>query len=110
MAYSGKQPIGTMLVQAGKLDEDQLQKGLQKQKEDDGYIGQTFIDMGFIDPKELNKYISYQLKIPYLQLGYFKIDDTLMDLFPERLVRKQKMLPLLIFLEILSHHLLNRHC
>ena len=50
-----------MLVQAGKLDEDQLQKGLQKQKEDDGYIGQTFIDMGFIDPKELNKYISYQL-------------------------------------------------
>ena len=60
-----------MLVQAGKLDEDQLQKGLQKQKEDDGYIGQTFIDMGFIDPKELNKYISYQLKIPYLQLGYF---------------------------------------
>ena len=94
MAYSGKQPIGTMLVQAGKLDEDQLQKGLQKQKEDDGYIGQTFIDMGFIDPKELNKYISYQLKIPFLQLGYFKIDDTLMDLFPERLVRKQKMLPL----------------
>ena len=83
-----------MLVQAGKLDEDQLQKGLQKQKEDDGYIGQTFIDMGFIDPKELNKYISYQLKIPFLQLGYFKIDDTLMDLFPERLVRKQKMLPL----------------
>ena len=94
MVYSGKQPIGTMLVQAGKLDEDQLQEALREQKEKDGYIGQTFVDLGFIDPKELNRYISYQLKIPYLQLGYFKIDDTLMSLFPERLVRKQKMLPL----------------
>tara|TARA_B100000945_G_scaffold277880_1_gene243354 strand:- start:857 stop:2524 length:1668 start_codon:yes stop_codon:yes gene_type:complete len=94
MAYSGKQPIGTMLIQAGKLDEDQLQKALREQKEKDGYIGQTFVDLGFIDSKELNRYISYQLKIPYLQLGYFRTDDSLMSLFPERLVRKQKMLPL----------------
>ena len=67
MVYSGKQPIGTMLIQAGKLDEDQLQEALREQKEKDGYIGQTFVDLGFIDPKELNRYISYQLKIPYLQ-------------------------------------------
>ena len=83
-----------MLIQAGKLDDDQLQKALRQQKENDGYIGQTFVELGFIEPKELNRYISYQLKIPYLQLGYYKIDDTLMELFPEHLIRKQKMLPL----------------
>ena len=33
MAISGKQPLGTILVQAGKIDEDQLQKALQIQKE-----------------------------------------------------------------------------
>ncbi len=94
MAYAGKQPIGTMLIQAGKLDEDQLQTALREQQKKDGYIGQTFVELGFIEPKELNRYISYQLKIPYLQLGYFEIDDSLMALFPESLVRKQKMLPL----------------
>ena len=36
MAISGKQPLGTILVQAGKIDEDQLQKALQIQKEKDG--------------------------------------------------------------------------
>ena len=87
-----------MLIQAGKLDDDQLQKALRQQKENDGYIGQTFVELGFIEPKELNRYISYQLKIPYLQLGYYKIDDTLMELFPEHLIRKQKMLPLFLSL------------
>ena len=47
-----------------------------------------------MDQRELNRYISFQLKIPYLQLGYYKIDVSLMDLFAEKLIRKQKMLPL----------------
>jgi len=67
---------------------------LQIQKEKDGYLGQAFIELGYIDNKELNRYISNQLKIPFLQLGYYNVDNTLMDLFSERLVRKQKMLPL----------------
>ncbi len=94
MAISGKQPIGTMLVQAGKIDDDQLQKGLLAQREKEGYIGETFVELGYIEPKELNNYISHQLKIPFLQLGYYNIDSSLMDLFSERLIRKQKMLPL----------------
>jgi len=94
MTIAGKQRIGTLLLQAGKIDEDQLQKGLQIQKEKDGYLGQAFIELGYINNKELNRYISNQLKIPFLQLGYYNVDNTLMDLFSERLVRKKKMLPL----------------
>ena len=86
MAISGKQPIGTMLVQAGKIDDEQLQKGLLAQREKEGYIGETFVELGYIDPKELNNYISHQLKIPFLQLGHYNIDSSLMDLFSEQLV------------------------
>ena len=94
MALSGKQPLGTILVQAGKIDEDQLQKGLLAQKEKEGYLGQTLMEMGVIDDKDVNRYVSYQLKIPYLQLGYYEVDQTLMELFSEQLIRRQKMLPL----------------
>ena len=94
MAISGKQPLGTLLVQAGKIDEDQLQKALQIQKEKDVYIGQIFKELDYIDNKELNKYIGNQLKIPFIQLGYFDFDKTLMDLFPEKVLRSQKILPL----------------
>ena len=81
MAISGKQRIGTLLLHAGKIDEDQLQKGLQIQKEKDGYLGQAFVELGFLNNKELNKYISHQLKIPFLQLGYYNVDKSLMELF-----------------------------
>ena len=81
MALSGKQPLGTILVQAGKIDEDQLQKGLLAQKEKEGYLGQTLMEMGVIDGKDVNRYVSYQLKIPYVQLGYYEVDQTLMELF-----------------------------
>ena len=94
MAISGKQPLGTILVQAGKIDEDQLQKALQIQKEKDVYIGQIFKELDYLDNKELNKYISHQLKIPYVQLGYYDFDKSLMDLFPEKILRSQKILPL----------------
>ena len=90
MAISGKQPLGTILVQAGKIDEDQLQKALQIQKEKDVYIGQIFKELDYLDNKELNKYISHQLKIPYMQLGYYDFDKSLMDLFPEKVLRSQK--------------------
>ena len=70
-----------MLVQAGKVDEDQLQNALTFQKEKDGYIGQIFVDKGFLKRSELNQYISYQLKIPHLQLRYFEADKSLMNLF-----------------------------
>ena len=35
-----------------------------------------------------------QLKIPYLQLSHYKIDNSLMGLFTESMIRTQKMLPL----------------
>ena len=44
MAYAGKQPIGTMLIQAGKLDEDQLQTALREQQKKDGYILLTALE------------------------------------------------------------------
>jgi len=94
MAVTGKQLLGTMLVQAGKIDESQLQKGLQIQKEKDTYIGKIFIELGYLNEGEINRYISYQLKIPYLQLGYYGFDNSLMDLLPESLIRYQKILPL----------------
>ena len=59
MAISGKQRIGTLLLHAGKIDEDQLQKGLQIQKEKDGYLGQAFVELGFLNNKELNKRSKY---------------------------------------------------
>ena len=94
METLAKQRLGTMLVHAGKIDKDQLEKSLQIQKKEDGYLGQVFLSNGYIEEKELYRYLSQQLKIPYLQLGYFQHDKSLMDLFTEAHIRTHKILPL----------------
>ena len=81
-------------MHAGKIDNDQLEKSLQIQRKKEGYLGQVFLTNGYIDEKELYKYLSHQLKIPYLQLGYFKNDTSLMDLFTESQIRSNKIFPL----------------
>tara|TARA_A100001011_G_scaffold174098_1_gene182752 strand:- start:844 stop:2511 length:1668 start_codon:yes stop_codon:yes gene_type:complete len=94
MKTLSRERLGTMLVHAGKIDKGQLEKSLQIQKKEEGYLGQVFLSNGYIDEKELYKYLSHQLKIPYLQLGYFKNDKSLMDLFTESQIRSNKIFPL----------------
>ena len=94
MKTLSRERLGTMLVHAGKIDNDQLEKSLQIQKKEEGYLGQVFLTNGYIDEKELYKYLSHQLKIPYLQLGYFENDKSLMDLFTESQIRSNKIFPL----------------
>ena len=40
-----------MLFHAGKIDKDQLEKSLQIQKEDQGYLGQIFLSNGTLAKK-----------------------------------------------------------
>lgn len=94
MKTLSRERLGTMLVHAGKIDNDQLEKSLQIQRKKEGYLGQVFLTNGYIDEKELYKYLSHQLKIPYLQLGFFKNDKSLMDLFTESQIRSNKIFPL----------------
>ena len=94
MAVTTKHSLGQMLVQAGKIDENQLKKALDIQKEKDVYIGVIFRELGYLDEKELNKYISQQMQIPSIPLGHYDIDKSSLDLIPEKTVRSYKMLPL----------------
>ena len=65
MNFQARQQLGTILLNAGKIDEDQLQAGLRAKQDEQGYIGETFINLGYINERDLNRYLSYQLKIPY---------------------------------------------
>ncbi len=94
MEVLGKKRIGTMLVNAGKIDSEQLENSLQNQKKNPGYLGQIFISNGFLSEKELYFYLSQQFKVPFLSLGYFKIDKSLMSLFTESQIRSKAFLPL----------------
>ena len=94
MATSARQRIGTMLINAGKIEASQLEESLRIQKEKEGYLGQVIIDRGYVKENELYSFLSHQLKVPYLRLGYFENDKSLISLFTEAQIRSQNILPL----------------
>ena len=49
MAILGKHSIGQMLVQAGKINNDQLQSALNMQENKDVYIGSIFKELGYLN-------------------------------------------------------------
>ena len=94
MAILGKHSIGQMLIQAGKIDKDQLQTALNMQEEQNIYLGLICKNLGYINDLELYRYLSLQMKIPFINLRYYEIDNSVIDLIPEKIARSNKIFPL----------------
>lgn len=102
MPALNKYSIGQMLITSGKIDQSQLRTALDYQEDNSGYIGQALIESGFLTSGELLPYLGRQLKVPYLQLGYYDIDQALIDIVPEKSVRTYKVFPLFKIKEVLN--------
>ena len=86
--------IGDLLVEAGAITEDQLQQALVVQKETGGRLGNVIMDLGFISRELLITVLTTQMGIDYVELKTVKIDDAVINLIPEPLVRKHKAMPI----------------
>ena len=103
MGILGKHSIGQMLVQAGKINNDQLQSALNMQENKDVYIGSIFKELGYLNDQELYRYLSMQMKIPFINLRYYQIEDDIVDLNPEKIARTHKIFTLFILKNTLSY-------
>lgn len=89
-----RKKIGELLLEAKAITEDQLQKGLQRQKESGDQLGKAIIDLGFLTEHKLIVVLSDQLDIPYLFLDNYIFDQNTVKLIPEDYARHNKIIPL----------------
>lgn len=94
MAISTHQLIGQLLLEAGKIDQNHLDNALLDQEENGTQIGEILINEGALSKKDFFDSLSFQLKIPLIDLDYYKIDNELIELVSEKIARKHKVLPL----------------
>jgi type IV pilus assembly protein PilB len=81
--------LGKMLVQAGKITDEQLAKALEAQKRGDEKLGQVLIRMGAIaDEDELSEFVGRQLNIGSLRLGDLELNPEVVKLIPLDIARK----------------------
>lgn len=86
--------LGDLLVQVGKLTDEQLYYALEIQKEKRVKLGEVLQDLDFITNKEINEVLEYQLGIPHVDLEKYYIDQDAITLISEDFAKNNRVMPM----------------
>ncbi|HYB11905.1 MAG TPA: hypothetical protein VEG67_00445 [Myxococcota bacterium] len=86
--------IGEVLVQAGLIDEFQLEAGLAQQQRWGGRLGRALVQLGFLQEAEFVRVLCKVLNVPVVRLADKKPSPETLGLVPAELAEKYGCLPL----------------
>ena len=87
------QKLGELLTAAGVITEEELQKGLQIQKETKERLGAALINSGIITEMELIEALQMQLGIEYVDLTKVSIPAELAQTVPKNIAKQYQVVP-----------------
>ena len=95
LSFGRKKRLGDLLVEAGVITEEQLQKALDLQKgERKGTrLGNLLVDLGYTSDKKIVKALEQQLGIESVYLADIRIAEEVIKLTDESLLRKYSIMP-----------------
>jgi len=94
LSYRYLDIIRKELVSEGLITEDQLKTAISVQKSTQDGIGRILVRLDFVSKKKLVDFLGRHLGIPYLDLKGHLIDSREMELVPEEMARRYRLVPL----------------
>lgn len=88
-----RKDIGDLLVDAQVISADQLGQARETQKSAPGDIGEIIVTLGFANPTQVMQAKASQLKMNFVDLSTTKIDPGAVNIVPEAIVRRHKVMP-----------------
>ncbi len=85
--------LGEMLLEAGLITREQLERALDHQKNTGKRIGACLIELGFITEEDLADFLSKKHGVPTINLRHFEIDPSVIRLLPGELCRRYMLIP-----------------
>lgn len=89
-----KKQLGELLIEIGIINQQQLEKALEYQKERGGLIGEILVEMGFAKEEDIAQALTVQYGFPYLPLGNYEISPEIISLVPSRVARQYHIVPI----------------
>lgn len=87
--------LGEILVAQDLVSKDALLEVLHRQETAKRPIGEILVEMGVLTREQLNRALSDQLGIPYVELSDEMVDVEVARAFPEELLRRHQTLPII---------------
>ncbi len=86
--------IGDLLVEKGLISKEQLESALESQKRTGGKLGQTIIDLGYLEEEKLLEAVAAQIDVPFVDLRHFPLNQGLIKKIPEVQARRFRVIAL----------------
>jgi len=93
MPLNNRKRLGSILLDIGRINQEQLEYALELQKERGDRLGKILVDEGIISEAEVIEILAYQLDIPHVLLDRYNIDPGIVSIVPEALARKYNIIP-----------------
>lgn len=94
LVRKGKKPLGQYLVERGVISTDQLQAALQEQRKTGLYLREVLLKLGFAREEDILGFFEEELNIPRVNLSDYSVDQSIIELIPEKLARRYRTVPL----------------
>lgn len=88
-----KDRIGEMLLRAGIIDEEQLEKAIDYQKTQGGRVASALVKLTFLDEDDLLEFLSRQLGLPTVSLDEIDVDVDAVKLISAATAQKYMCIP-----------------
>jgi len=90
MAY---RTLGEMLLNAGELTPEQLNRAIETQKKTGKRLGETLTDLGFVSQRAINETLARQFGVSFIDLTGLNIDKEQSRILPRSIARKYSLVP-----------------
>ncbi len=91
--FSNRIRIGDLLVQKGYITDDQLSQALEEQREKKMRLGEVLISLGYVTEEQFAAVYCDQSGIQPVDLKEIKLNEELLQLVGEDVMRKQELMP-----------------
>ncbi|MGA1862655.1 type IV-A pilus assembly ATPase PilB [Deferribacter thermophilus] len=85
--------LGALLLSENLITEEQLAKAIEIQKKEGGRLGSILIKLGYIDEKKVAEFLSKQYSVPFIDLKSIQIDNNVLTLIPQDMMKKFLVVP-----------------
>jgi len=94
MASDVRKNFGQFLLEKDIIDTEQLKAALDFQKEHGCTLSEAFLDLKYLDDKQLLLLLSTYLSIPPIKVGDLNIPEDILKLVPQEIAAKYQVLPI----------------
>jgi len=94
MARTSRLSLTNVLLKEGFITEEDLKKAEQYQRDNGGVLSYTLVKLGLVTEEQIVVGLAEQLGIPHMKLTNYRLDPEVVELLPERIIRKDKVVPL----------------